>query len=214
MAENTNFYFYGLLLLYWFQFPIILLSIGKFVALTDFNFLFAITLPTTFLGLVFIYSGLLWIISQSEYKISRKYLMFWVIASFVVFGIYFQAGSQIINFNFAHIGIFLFYTPIYSLILYTLVKWLFTKDKAKTKKTYSGIFLLILAMILGIIRNLITWDKIKNFPPEFWFNVFSTLSILHILQITGAFLLIAGLITLHHAFHETSDKEILLLRKK
>lgn len=157
----------GLLLQYLFQIPAILSNLGKGFILTDFNAFFSLTLSLSFLGLLLIYIGILYAIGRA--RKTHMYLVIWFGIIAILYSFMFYGHRIFTSDAPTLITAFLFYLPLYALILHALWKWHRKQDWIKTRLTSVGIAILATAAAIGIVKSFVfLWGGLA-YPPAFWF---------------------------------------------
>lgn len=145
----------GLLLLYIFQIPNILVNLGGIINLSDWTEFFTLTVPLAFLGWVLVYLGVIKMRFSDGKQISARSLFFfylWILASFIFYS--FRFSSDTVGKLLSLIGIWVFFIAINALILSVLWRW-FKKERL------AGIIVMAGAIILSIARYLIIMFKPK-----------------------------------------------------
>lgn len=187
----------ALFLMYWFQVPTILAKFGKVLTVTEFNFFFALTLPITFLALMFVYLGVVGITKVNLGKGVKLLLAAWFILSVIFFAYQFVSNGGIIKtYALPLVGNLAFYIPIRLLIALTIIRWLFKSD-FKTILQILGASGIILESALGIFRNFLILKNVLAYPPEYWYVVLSGLDIFFILQSFSVIFAALGFLFLH-----------------
>jgi hypothetical protein len=193
----------ALFLMYWFQVPVILTNLGKTIVQSDFNFFFAITLPITFVALVFVYWGALNIIGiQVSKKIKLLFLAWFLFALAFFVQQFVVQGGVIQEYSLPLVGNIGFYLPIRLLIIFVLARWLW---QASNKTIYGvlGASAIIGESVLGLTRNFLIVKNVLAYPPEFWYVVLAGLDIFFILQTASIILLAIGFFFFHfRQFHD------------
>lgn len=199
----------GLLLLYWFQIPFILVNAGVRFTITDFNFFYAFALPTTFGGLVLVYLGILSVLQPPNSKKIKFWLSLWFVACILFFFYYFVIkGGIITDYSSVFIVNLLFFVPARLLILFALWEWLRLQSWEKTKMTIMGIVLMISWAIMGIAGNVFAVKRLLAYPPQFWFIALLEFKPMFLLQAISLLLLVLGFIFVHrNCFRNLNGKK-------
>lgn len=198
----------ALFLMYWFQVPLILSLLGRKMVITDFNLFFALTLPITFLALVFIYLGLLknWGIKFGQ--TSKIIFLFWFLFALIFFVYYFISNEGIIRtYSMPLMGNIGFYVPIRILIICISAKELLSA-KSRSAPLVLGTSLVTGESVIGIIRNFLVIRTVLSYPPVFWYIAMNSLKIFFVLQTTSVILLALGFLFLQRAWHRRAAEEI------
>ena len=178
-------------MIYLFQIPVILTSLGRVITVTRFNLFFSLTFPITLLALIFLYWGVLEVIGIRLKPKIRWGFFVWVLAAVLFFGYYFITRKGVIEtYALPLVGNIIFYLPLRTLIIVTLVRWL--SQTPKTAYGMLGAAGIIGESTLGIVRNLLVIKNVLTYPPEFWYIALSSLEIFFVLQTIGLFLLVLG----------------------
>lgn len=187
----------ALFLMYWFQVPVVLTNLGQVIVQSDFNFFFSITLPITFVALILIYWGVLDI---AQIRLTRRLtiaFLVWFLFAVAFFAQQFIAqGGVIQTYALPLVGNFGFYLPIRTLIIVTLLWWLW-KAHDKTMFGVLGASAVIAESVLGLTRNFLIVKNVLAYPPEFWYIVLAGLDIFFILQTASIILLAVGFVFFH-----------------
>ncbi len=185
----------GLLLQYLFQIPAILSNLGKGFILTDFNAFFSLTLSLSFLGLLLIYLGILYAIGRARKTHRRLVIWFGIIA--ILYSFMFYDHRIFTSDTPTLITAFLFYLPLYGLILHALWKWHRQQDWIKTRLTTVGILMLAIAAAIGIVKSYVfLWGGLA-YPPAFWFIPSSSSQPMFVLQSLEIISFVLGFLCVH-----------------
>src|SRR3989344_7733681 len=204
-GRRPRFYLYwaiALFLMFWFQIPVILTNLGRTVEQSDFNFFFALTLPITFVALVFIYRGVLAAIGLRLGSTLKIVFFAWSLLAVLFFSWQFLANEGIIKtYALPLVGNLGFYIPLRAMIIGVLLLWLW-KAEGKTRYGVLGALAIIAESVIGLARNFLVVKNVLAYPPEFWYVVLSGLDIFFILQTASVLLLVAGFCLFHfRQFH-------------
>jgi hypothetical protein len=193
----------ALFLIYWFQVPVILTSLGRTVTVPDFNVFFALALPITFLALVLIYWGVLDALRIRLTPRAKALFGLWFLSALIFFGYHFIVRGGIIEtYALPLAGNVVFYLPIRLLIIATLARWLL-------RRTSSALYGILGASgvigesVLGLVRNFLIVKNVLIYPPQLWYLVLSSLEIFFILQTAGIILLVMGFFFFHRMHYKT-----------
>jgi hypothetical protein len=181
----------GLLLLDWFLIPTVLAETGEHMVLTDFNPLFALSFPLTFLGFVLVYAGMRSLMRAPLTRAAYAALFIWFLASLVYFGFLFRDAHTIQSRAFSLAAIALFFLPVQLMNLSAFSKVYRRRDIFAAALSRSGIVLMIVSAVVGIARNLYAVHEILVYPPAFAVVVLFSPSWL-IAEAGGVALLVAG----------------------
>ncbi|GEM_PF-6302158 len=191
----------SLFLMYWFLVPLIFTGLGKVITVTDFNLFFALTLPVTFLALIFVYIGVLEITGAVLKKNTKIILFFYFLLSLLFFAYQFILNDGIIKtYALPLIGNLAFYLPLRILIVSAVIGWL-VKPGPKTLNGYLGAFGIIGDGVLGGIRNILIVKNVLAYPPEFWYVVLSGMHSFFYLQIFSIVLIAFGFFFFHRMYY-------------
>lgn len=196
----------ALFLMYWFQVPLALSLLGKAIVLTDFNLYFALTLPITFLSLIFVYIGLLEVLGKRLGKTAKLMFWVWFLSAVVFFGYYFISNEGVIRtYSMPLVGNIVFYLPIRGLIIFILFRH-YLKSEGKTLCFAVGAILIGGESIIGIIRNFFVVKTVLSYPPAFWYVAMSSLKIFFILRTSSVIFLSLGFLALHRSSCKSRQK--------
>ncbi|MBI4084977.1 MAG: hypothetical protein HY432_00515 [Candidatus Liptonbacteria bacterium] len=191
----------GLFLMYWFQVPAILTGLGKVITVTDFNLFFTLTLPITFLALIFFLLG---IFEISGFDIRRKFKIFlflWFGVAILFFAYYFIInGGAILTYFLPLGGNIIFYIPLRLIIIATAARIIF-RSKLRTAAGIAGVVCVIGESVLGLARNFFIIDNVLKYPPQFWYVVIAQSKFFFITQTLSIIILVFGFYFLHLAYH-------------
>ena len=190
----------ALFLMYWFQIPAILANLGVVVTVSKFNFFFALTLPVTFLALIFIYLGILDALEINIKKAVKILLGAWFFSAALFFGYNFIASGGVIQTDSVPLaGKLAIYLPLRLLIIATLAWWLW-RARPLTLFGVLGAAGVIGESMLGIIRNLLVVKTVLAYPPSFWYIAMTSLQSFFILQTASVILAAVGFYFLHRMY--------------
>lgn len=185
----------GLLLQYLFQIPAILSNLGKRFTLTDFNPFFSLTLSLSFLGLILIYLGILYAVGRA-WK-TCMHLVIWFASIAILYSFMFYNHRIFTSDIPTFITSFLFYFPLYALILHALWKWYRKHDWIKTGLTTVGIVMLAIAAVIGIVKGLVFLREGLAYPPYFWFVPSSSSRFVFVSQSLEVISFVLGFLFVH-----------------
>jgi len=195
----------GLLLQYLFQIPVILFNLGKGFILTDFNAFFSLTLSLSFLGLLLVYLGILYAIGRA--RKTHIHLVVWFALIAILYSFVFYDYRIFTSDTPMLITAFLFYIPLYVLILYALWKWYRKDDWIKTRITTVGIIMLAIATVIGIVKSFVfLWGGLV-YPPSFWFVPSSSSCFVFVSQSLEVISFVLGFLFVHKNCFKNSKLE-------
>ncbi len=167
-SKTIFFWSAGLICLNWYQLPTLMALSGQYVVLSDFNILFAVALPVSFLGFELIYLG-----SRFMYSAVRMRTIFfilgWFAASLAFYGLFysspeFQNYWPLVGSNL------LFYAPVFLANLIAAIK-IFRKIPALNSpngtKLKIGAGAYMIASAMGLARSAFSLSFGLLHPPQF-----------------------------------------------
>ena len=187
----------GVLLLYWFQIPLILGNAGIRFTLTDFNLFFSLAFPMTFAGLALIYAGLRFVSRELDH--SAFYLSAWLVLCLALFAFFslIKDGVQTdrVSLFVTNLG---FFIPIRFLILHAAWKW-FRQEQAASQRFRFGLSLIMVFAFIGILGNIIAIPRILAYPPQFWYIALTNFRLLFLSQLGSLLALLVGIGLIHNS---------------
>jgi hypothetical protein len=181
----------GLALLDWFLIPTVLAGTGEHMVLTDFNPLFSVSFPLTFLGLVLVYVGIRSLMRASLRRATYVSLFIWFLVSLVYFAFLFRDAQTIHSRASTLAAIALFFLPVQVMNLSAFWKAYNRKELFAAAMSKLGIALMIISMVVGVAGSFFAVHDILVYPPAFAVVVLFSPSWL-IAEAGGVALLVAG----------------------
>lgn len=190
----------GVLLLYLLQVPLTAANFGVRLNLAQFSGYFALTIPLSFAGLLFIYVG---VRQASGYQLTHWQhlgVLLWFVASMLVFGYFFVLKrGELTNHLVFYLSIFAFFLPLYVLELTATLRWLVALRRCSVCAG-AGVAVLMVSGLVGIVaRGMLFW-RILAYPPRLWFFA-ANFPALFFMRLAGLALLLTSFILIHRSWH-------------
>ncbi|MCL5406742.1 MAG: hypothetical protein M1398_08525 [Deltaproteobacteria bacterium] len=187
----------GLFLLDWFQIPTALFGAREPFAYTQFDPLFAISIPLSFLGFLFVYLGIQTVTHAPVKKIAYTWFFLWFLAALVFYGLQYW-GTEAVESRFGILTSEAFFlVPVQVLNLSAL--WAAYHDKSwlTTALARWGLVALMGSVLVSLARYAFYVEKVILYPPLFALLLIRSLTFYLTTQMLGIVLLVVGFLMIH-----------------
>lgn len=194
----------GLLLLFWFRVPIILLNSGVRFYFSTFNIFLALTFPLAFVGIIFLLKGVQSVYPSLNRRKTVVFLIIWLVLTVIFCGAMFLSGPLFQSKASAVIVNLALFAPVRLLLVYSLVRWLFGWWVSMDYFGRVGVSMMSAGAFLGALQHFIVIPRLLATPIEFWFFTIGNFDATFIVEIISMTLLLIGVFLVHW---EVLDKE-------
>jgi|GEM_PF-4181758 len=188
----------GLLLLFWFRIPIILLNAGVRFYFSGFHAFLAAAFPLALVGLIFLLAG---VNSVHPFINKRKvsiFLILWLILALAFFAALFLGPFPLVKSNFSVLVVnLLLFAPVRLFLLYAIVRWLINWWRSIDAFGRIGIVMLVFGTSLGALQHFIVLPRLLVIPTEFWFIAIGSFDVNFIVEIFSMMFLLLGAFLAH-----------------
>lgn len=192
----------GLLLLYWFQIPVIIGLAGKKIVYASFNQLFLVSTPMTLLGYLLIYLGIRSVAQLPLSKKSYTLLILWFIASIIFYvGQYWGATAPTRLWLLAPIAFF--FLPVQILNLHAIIAAYRRKELFVAASAKAGFIALSTQVFTALSRYSFFVYKVFVYPPEFAIVLIRFSAFYIFTQMLGILFLIIGFLLIYSGLART-----------
>ena len=187
----------GLFLLDWFQIPTALFGARDQIVYTQFNSLFSISVPLSFLGFLLIYLGIRAVTHALIKKIVYSWFFLWFLAALIFYGIQ-NWGTYAIG---SRLGLFAsvacFFVPVQLLNFSALWAAFRNEHRAMAARTRWGLATLMGSVVVSFARYAFYADQVILYPPQFALVLIRSSFFYLSTQMLGIALLVAGFLLIH-----------------
>lgn len=199
----------GLFIGHLFCVPFIIAGLKVGFTITDLNFFYFASFPLSFLGWIFIYAGI-FIISPLKYTRGMTfYFLLWFIFSIILsFYLFIVQGGIFTGRFFQIMPLLLFFIPIQLLGVYTICKWMRTKNSCKGVICKIGMAMLIAVLLACFLQLTLAAQCVFNYPPHFWFFALYSCDTIFVIAFFKVLFVLLGFLIFERIYQlkRTSDK--------
>lgn len=187
----------GLFLLDWFQIPIILFEARREFVYSQFNSLFSISVPLSFLGFLLIYLGIRAVTHAPVKKIVYAWLFLWFLAALIFYGLQYWSSDAIQSRPSLLASMAFFLVPVQLLNFSALLAGYRNKNWLTTTRARWGLVALLASVLVSLARYAFYIDKVMLYPPAFALLLIWSSRFYLSTQMCGILLLVAGFLLVH-----------------
>jgi len=187
----------GLFLLDWFQIPTALFGARDQIVYSQFNSLFSISVPLSFLGFLLIYLGIRAVTHAPVKKVTHAWFFLWFLAALIFYGLQYWGASAIQSRLGLLASVAFFLVPVQLLNFLALWAGYQNKNWLATKLARWGLAALMGAVVVSLARYAFYVDKVILYPPAFALLFIRSSSFYLFTQMLGIVLLVAGFLLIH-----------------
>ncbi len=187
----------GLFLLDWFQIPTALFGARKQIVYSQFNVLFSVSIPLSFLGFLLIYLGIRAVTHAPLKKIVYAWFFLWFLAALLFYGLQYQDAHPIESQLGLLASMAFFLVPVQVLNFSALRAGYKKKDWLASKPARWGLVLLMGSVVVSLARYTFYIVKVILYPPEFALLLIRSSRFYLATQMLGIVLLVVGFLLIH-----------------